>query len=121
MPVETVVAPGRVGETPVPRARAEIGLATHDGRGIVTVDGKKIFVAGALPGEEVRFQRRKSRRSYDEAELLEVLEASQDRIDARCEAYGRCGGCSMQHVSDEQQLTAVSRAAHAGQGSDAAS
>ena len=82
---------------------ARIESAAHDGRGIVATDGKKVFVAGALPGEEVRFQRRKSRRNYDEAELLEVLEASPERIDARCEAYGRCGGCSLQHVSDEQQ------------------
>ena len=82
---------------------ARIESATHDGRGIVTVDGKKVFVAGALPGEEVRFQRRKSRRNYDEAELLQVLAAGPERIEARCEAYSRCGGCSLQHVSNEQQ------------------
>ena len=82
---------------------ARIESASHDGRGIAALDGKKVFVAGALPGEEVRFQRRKSRRNFDEAELLEILEASPERIDARCEAYGRCGGCSLQHVSDAQQ------------------
>ena len=82
---------------------ARIESSTHDGRGIVTVDGKKVFVAGALPGEEVRFQRRKMRRNFDEAELLEILAVSPDRIEARCEAYGRCGGCSMQHISAEQQ------------------
>jgi len=89
---------------------ARIESATHDGRGIAAVDGKKVFVAGALPGEEVRFQRRKSRRNFDEAELLEVLEASAERIDARCEAYGRCGGCSLQHVSAEQQRQIKSQA-----------
>ena len=82
---------------------ARIESASHDGRGIAAIDGKKVFVAGALPGEEVRFQRRKSRRNFDEAELLEVLEASPERIEARCEAYGRCGGCSLQHVSEAQQ------------------
>jgi 23S rRNA (uracil1939-C5)-methyltransferase len=82
---------------------ARIESASHDGRGIAAIDGKKVFVAGALPGEEVRFQRRKSRRNFDEAELLEVLEASPERIEARCEAYGRCGGCSLQHVSETQQ------------------
>jgi 23S rRNA (uracil1939-C5)-methyltransferase len=76
---------------------------THDGRGIADVSGKKVFVAGALAGEEVRFLRRKFRRNYDEAELLEVLEASPDRIEAACAAFGRCGGCVMQHVSEEQQ------------------
>jgi len=82
---------------------AVIESATHDGRGIAAVSGKKVFVAGALPGETVAFMRRKSRRNFDEAELLEVIEASADRIDAKCEAFGRCGGCSLQHVSDDYQ------------------
>ena len=82
---------------------ARIESVTHDGRGIAAIEGKKVFVAGALAGEEVRFVRRKSRRNFDEAELLEILEASPERIEARCEAFGRCGGCSLQHVSDEQQ------------------
>lgn len=80
-----------------------IDSVTHDGRGIVAGEGKKVFVSGALAGESVRFQRRKRRRNFDEAELLEVLEASPERVEAPCAAYGRCGGCSLQHVSIEQQ------------------
>ena len=75
---------------------ARIDSLTHDGRGIAAIDGKKVFVSGALQGEEVLFQRRKSRRNFDEAELLEIIEASAERIDARCAAYGRCGGCALQ-------------------------
>ncbi len=82
---------------------ATIESATHDGRGIAAISGKKVFVAGALPGETVEFIRRKSRRNFDEAELLQVLEASADRIEAKCEAFGRCGGCSLQHVSADYQ------------------
>ena len=82
---------------------ARIDSATHDGRGIAATEGKKVFVAGALPGEEVRFQRRKFRRNYDEAELLEVIAASPERIEARCAVFGRCGGCSLQHISESQQ------------------
>ena len=82
---------------------ATIESATHDGRGIAAVSGKKVFVAGALPGETVEFIRRKSRRNFDEAELLQVIEPSADRIDAKCEAFGRCGGCSLQHVSEDYQ------------------
>ncbi len=76
---------------------------THDGRGIVGGAGKKVFVAGALEGEEVRYGRRKRRRKFDEAELLEVLDASSDRVEARCAVFGRCGGCSLQHISPEHQ------------------
>jgi len=82
---------------------ARIASATHDGRGIAATEGKKVFVAGALPGEEVSFRRRKSHRNFDEAELLDVIAASPERIEPRCAAYGRCGGCSLQHVSDLQQ------------------
>lgn len=88
------------------RREPEIAIidgATHDGRGIASVAGKKVFVAGALDGEEVRFLRRKRRRNYDEAELLEVLQASEARIEPRCAAYGACGGCSMQHISGTDQ------------------
>jgi 23S rRNA (uracil1939-C5)-methyltransferase len=82
---------------------AAIRSVTHDGRGVAAVEGKAVFVAGALAGERVLFRRRKFRRNFDEAELLEVLEASPDRIEPRCAAFGTCGGCVMQHVSDEQQ------------------
>ena len=82
---------------------AGIRAVTHDGRGIADLPGKTVFVAGALSGETVRFVRRKKRRNYDEAELLEVLEPSSSRIEPRCAAFGRCGGCVMQHVSDDEQ------------------
>lgn len=82
---------------------ATITAVTHDGRGIADVTGKKAFVAGALEGECVTFLRRKFHRNFDEAELLEIHTASPERIEARCAAYDRCGGCSLQHVSIEQQ------------------
>ena len=82
---------------------ATITAVTHDGRGIAASGGKKAFVAGALEGESVTFVRRKSHRNYDDAELLEIHEPSPDRIEAKCEAYGRCGGCALQHVSVERQ------------------
>lgn len=80
-----------------------IEAVSHDGRGIAAIEGKKVFVAGALQGEEVRFQRRKRRRNYDEAELLEVLRASASRIEPRCAVFGTCGGCALQHVSEGDQ------------------
>lgn len=80
-----------------------IDAVTHDGRGIVATEGKKVFVAGALQGEEVRFQRRKRRRNFDEAELLEVIATSPQRVDAKCAVFGRCGGCAMQHISISEQ------------------
>ena len=82
---------------------ASIRDVTHEGRGIADIPGKRVFVAGALAGERVRFVRRKRHRNYDVAELLEILEPSPARIDARCAVFGRCGGCSLQHVGVDQQ------------------
>lgn len=89
---------------------ARIESVTHDGKGIVTIAGKKVFVAGALEGETVRLQRRKRKRNYDEAELLEVLEPSGNRIEPRCAAFGTCGGCSLQHISADDQRAIKQRA-----------
>lgn len=76
---------------------------THEGHGIADGPGKTAFVAGALEGELVRFVRRRKRRNYDEAELLEVIEPSESRIEPRCDAFGRCGGCALQHVGQDEQ------------------
>jgi len=89
---------------------AVIGSVTHDGRGIAEVTGKKVFVRGALEGETVRFQRRKRRRNYDEAQLLEVIEPSEARIEPRCAAFGSCGGCSLQHITADHQRDIKQRA-----------
>jgi len=91
----------------MPRRRepetARIESVTPDGRGVAAGTGKRVLIAGALDGETVKFLRRRSRRKFDEAELLEVLDASPQRIAARCAVFGRCGGCALQHVSDTQQ------------------
>jgi 23S rRNA (uracil1939-C5)-methyltransferase len=80
-----------------------IESVTHDGRGIVDQPGKKVFVAGALAGETVRYVRRKRHRNFDDAELLEVLEAAPGRVGPRCAVFGRCGGCALQHIDLAEQ------------------
>lgn len=75
-----------------------------EGRGIARVAGKAVFVEGALPGERVRFRVRRARRQFDEAELLEILEPSADRVAPRCAHFGVCGGCTLQHLAPAAQL-----------------
>ena len=84
----------------------EVVDLSHDGRGVARHQGKAIFVAGALPGETVRVMRQKRRSRHDEAELVEVLLSSPDRVAAPCAHYDRCGGCALQHLSPEAQLRA---------------
>ena len=84
----------------------EIESLSHEGRGISHIDNKVIFTRGALPGEKVIASRTLSRAKYEEADVVEVIEPSLDRIDAKCSVYGICGGCSFQHLSSLNQISA---------------
>jgi 23S rRNA (uracil1939-C5)-methyltransferase len=88
---------------------ADIVDLSHDGRGIARIDGKAVFVEGALPTERVRLRVIKRRRQMDEAVVLDVLTASADRATPRCMHFGICGGCSLQHLSAAAQLAAKQR------------
>jgi len=79
---------------------------SHEGRGISHHDNKIIFTRGALPGEKIIATRTHSRAKYEEADIVEILQSSPDRIDAKCAVYGICGGCSFQHLSSQNQIIA---------------
>jgi 23S rRNA (uracil1939-C5)-methyltransferase len=85
------------------RETAEVVGLTHDGQGIVRA-GKTVFVAGALPGETVSFERVRKHRRHDDGKLLEVLRPAAARITPRCAHFGVCGGCALQHLSPEAQV-----------------
>lgn len=88
---------------------AEISSLDHDGRGVTRLDGRTVFVEGALPGELVTLRRTRKRRRHDEAVVVEVLRAAPERVIPRCRHFGTCGGCSLQHLAQEAQLEAKSR------------
>jgi 23S rRNA (uracil1939-C5)-methyltransferase len=88
---------------------ADIVDLAHDGRGVARVDGKAVFIAGALPGERVSFHTIRRRRQMDEAALGEVLIPSPDRVAPKCAHFGICGGCSLQHLAAPAQLAAKQR------------
>lgn len=91
----------RVPQEPV---TAGIESLSHDGRGIARLDGKTVFVDGALAGETVRYQYTRLHRKYDEGRTLEVLRASPDRVEPGCAHAGICGGCSLMHMAPDAQL-----------------
>ena len=84
----------------------DIETLSHEGRGISHFDDKVIFIRGALPGEKVIANRSLSRAKYEEADVVEILKPSPDRIEPKCAVYGICGGCSFQHLSSENQINA---------------
>ncbi|HET8975867.1 MAG TPA: 23S rRNA (uracil(1939)-C(5))-methyltransferase RlmD, partial [Solirubrobacterales bacterium] len=93
-----------------PRPSEELELRVdslaHGGRGVARCeDGYVVFVSGALPGDSVRAAVTKSKRSYAEARLVELLEPSPDRIPDRCQHGGEpCPGAPWQGLPYEQQL-----------------
>jgi 23S rRNA (uracil1939-C5)-methyltransferase len=99
----------RIDQTPFEVAITDL---SHDGRGVARREGaggKVTFVAGALPGERVMAKQTARSRHFDEATTLEVLHASDDRVQARCPHFGTCGGCALQHLAEEKQILAKQR------------
>jgi 23S rRNA (uracil1939-C5)-methyltransferase len=69
-------------------------------------DGRAVFVPHTLPGERVRVRLVEQKRGHARAELLEVLEASPDRIEPDSPGGAPCPGCHYQHMPYDLQLTA---------------
>jgi 23S rRNA (uracil1939-C5)-methyltransferase/tRNA (uracil-5-)-methyltransferase len=78
---------------------------TNLGQGVGRVDGWVVMVPFVIPGERVKVRIFRNFQNYSDADLVEVLEASPDRIEPKCPLYERCGGCQYQHISYERQLT----------------
>ena len=88
---------------------AKIDSLDHEGRGVTRVDGKAVFVEGALPGERVEYVVRRAKPSYEQGETVKVLRPSAQRAVPRCPHYGVCGGCSMQHLDADAQAAVKQR------------
>ncbi|MDR0445013.1 MAG: class I SAM-dependent RNA methyltransferase [Puniceicoccales bacterium] len=80
-----------------------IDNVTNLGLGVGRVDGWVVMVPFVISGERVRARVYRNHKNYSEADLMEVLEASPHRREARCPLYGLCGGCQYQHVVYEEQ------------------
>ncbi|WP_202839916.1 23S rRNA (uracil(1939)-C(5))-methyltransferase RlmD [Luteimonas saliphila] len=102
----------RIDQTPF---ELDILDLSHDGRGVARRAaghpnaGKTVFVAGALPGERVLAKQVARSRHFDEADTLQVLEASPERVAPRCAHFGVCGGCALQHLEASRQILAKQR------------
>ena len=77
---------------------------SHEGRGVAHVDGKVVFVDGALQGERVAAHYVRKRSSFDELRTSEVFDASPVRVQPPCSFAGNCGGCSLQHMDASAQI-----------------
>lgn len=78
---------------------------THEGMGIVKIDGYPVFLPDVLKGETVEFKAVKVNSKYAFGRVLKVLEESPNRQTPPCEYYFQCGGCQIQVMNDAEQAS----------------
>ena len=86
-----------------------ISALDQEGRGVARVDGKAVFVEGALIGERVAIEIFRSKPNYALARMTELFESSHERVTPHCPHFGVCGGCSLQHLDPLAQVAVKQR------------
>ena len=86
-----------------------ISALDQEGRGVARLEGKAVFVEGALIGERVAIEVLRNKPSYALARMTELFEASHERVVPHCPHFGVCGGCSLQHLEPLAQVAVKQR------------
>ncbi len=81
----------------------------QEGRGVARIEGKVIFIEGALTGEVVSYSSYRKKPSFELAQVTQIYKASSMRVQPRCAHFGVCGGCSMQHLDARAQVAVKQR------------
>ncbi|MGJ9417314.1 23S rRNA (uracil(1939)-C(5))-methyltransferase RlmD [Massilia sp. CMS3.1] len=93
----------------------EIKSLDADARGIGHLEnedgsqGKVVFVEDALPGERVSYEVKKKKKNWEAGRMLTLQRATSMRVEPRCQHFGYCGGCSMQHLEPAAQVAMKGR------------
>lgn len=84
----------------------EITGLGHSGEGVGRYENFTVFVEGALAGEIVEVKINTVKRTYAKGTLTKIITPAAVRTTPPCEYYDQCGGCQLQHMTYEGQLTA---------------
>lgn len=84
--------------------QVHIDRMDHFGNGIGNINGKIIFVKGALTGETVDVTITKDKKSFMEGTINTIIYKSSKRVEPFCKYFGVCGGCSLCHLNYENTL-----------------
>jgi tRNA/tmRNA/rRNA uracil-C5-methylase (TrmA/RlmC/RlmD family) len=79
------------------------------GKGVARDAGKAVFIPFTIDGERIAARIVREKKQFAEAELVGVLDPSPERAQSQCPYFGRCGGCSYQHINYEHQLALKAR------------
>ncbi len=75
-----------------------------EGKAIARLDGKVIFISGAVPGDTADILLTKNKKDWAEARALRITSPAPDRVIPFCKHFGICGGCKWQMLPYEKQL-----------------
>ena len=76
----------------------------YDGEGIAKINDFTIFIQGAIKGEKVKILILKVTKSFAYGKILEIINASKNRIEADCKTFSQCGGCTLRHIDYKETL-----------------
>lgn len=93
----------KTGKVSQPSIKVTVNDLDAFGQGIAKHRGKTLFIAGALPGEDVEIKITEDKRQYAKANVIRRFNDSPLRIKPHCVHFGQCGGCQQQHASPELQ------------------
>jgi tRNA/tmRNA/rRNA uracil-C5-methylase (TrmA/RlmC/RlmD family) len=88
----------------VPIVDLKIEDVAFGGKGVGRENGKAVFVPFTIDGEMISAQITREKKQFAEAEVVDLQERSPHRVNPECPYFGRCGGCSYQHIDYEHQL-----------------
>jgi len=89
--------------------RVKIESLDQEGRGVARIEGKVIFIEGALTGEVVSYSSYRKKPSFELAQVTQIHKSSSMRVQPKCKHFGVCGGCSMQHLDERAQVAVKQR------------
>jgi tRNA/tmRNA/rRNA uracil-C5-methylase (TrmA/RlmC/RlmD family) len=106
-PDDHQTVPAKDGDQPASHDVLDITSIIAGGDGIARrPDGCTVFVPRTAPGERVQVEYTEVHKQWRRARVIRVLESSTDRRNPPCPYYEQCGGCQLQHLSYDAQLTA---------------
>ena len=89
--------------------KVKIESLDQEGRGVARIEGKVIFIEGALTGEVVSYSSYRKKPSFELAQVTQIHTTSSMRVQPQCKHFGVCGGCSMQHLDARAQVAVKQR------------
>src|SRR5699024_3304089 len=83
----------------------EIIDLTSEGLGVGKIDGYTVFVEDSLPGDKGTVKLKKVKKNYGIGQMINIKEASSNRVESKCKYFKECGGCQLHELDYNTQLS----------------